>query len=140
MSKIVRQNPTNPDSQPEVYKQAELEAMLQLIDAGVWRSTNLSKALHVDMGTIAIWKDRPEVQEAHKKAIIKFARRRTDVEKILNELDFETPAEPQSLTQINNYMSLSDEQLDALIKSKASEIGILGTDSREEPPQDGEPA
>jgi hypothetical protein len=118
-------NPTNPDLLPDVYKQVELSSMIELIGAGVWRSTNLAKALHIDLSTIAEWKKRPEVQDAHRRAILKFAKRRTDVEKILSELDFETPTEPQGLTQINNYVGLTDDQLDAVIAAKVGQIGAV---------------
>lgn len=94
-------NSDNSDTQPQVYKQEELDLMFELIAAGVWRTTNLSKTLNVDMDTITAWKKRPEVIDARRKALLKFVKRRTDVEKILSELDFETPAEaPRNLTLI----------------------------------------
>lgn len=98
MSKYSEQS----ESSPGIYKTNELEAMIEMIDAGIWGTKNLSTALHVSQETIIQWKKRPEVQEAHRKAIRKFAKRRTDVEKILSELDVETPQEaPKTLVQIN---------------------------------------
>lgn len=139
MSKIVRQNPNNPKTTPQVYKQVEFNEMIELISSGLWGTTNLSKALHVDITTIVEWKKRPEVQEAHRQAIKKFLRRRTDVEKILSEMDVETPQEP-SLTQINNYMSLTDEQLDTIIRSKAGKAGVIAATTGEGEAEGGEPA
>lgn len=98
MSKYSEQS----ESSPGIYKTNELEAMIEMIDAGIWGTKNLSTALHVSQETIIQWKKRPEVQETHRKAIKKFAKRRTDVEKILSELDVETPQEaPKTLVQIN---------------------------------------
>lgn len=119
------------ESLPGIYKTNELEAMIEMIDAGIWGTKNLSTALHVSQETIIQWKKRTEVQEAHRKAIRKFAKRRTDVEKILSELDVETPQEPTGLTQINNYMNLTDDQLDAVIAAKVGQIGAIETAPRE---------
>lgn len=93
---------SNLSEQPQVYKQEDLAIMIELVIAGVWSNKNLVTALHISEPTIIEWKKRPEVQDAHRKAILKFVKRRTDVEKILNELEFETPKEdPNTLVQIN---------------------------------------
>lgn len=85
------------ESIPGVYKADELEAMIEMIDAGLWGTKNLSTALHVSQETIIQWKKRPEVQDAHRRAIKKFIRRRTDVEKILSEMEVDTPQEKQNI-------------------------------------------
>jgi len=87
---------------PTVYKKEELTLMIELIEAGLWGSSNLANALHIDRSTVERWKETPEVQEAHRRAIMKFLRKRQDVEKILGELKVETPAEtPKTLIQVN---------------------------------------
>jgi hypothetical protein len=128
-------NSANSTDLPQVYKEEELKLMIELIENGLWRTTNLSTALHVDRKTIDEWKQRPEVQGAHRKAILKFVRRRTDTENILKELDVEIQSDPQ-LTQINNYLGLSDDQLKQLITSKSRQLGVVvdvaGTGETEE--------
>lgn len=100
---------------PGVYKQEDLSLMIELILSGLWRTVNLSKALHLDENTITAWKKRPEVQDAHRRAILKFLHKRQDAEKILGELDMETPAEqPKTLVQINYTPIFGGKSVDAL--------------------------
>ena len=113
------------NKEPVIYKEVEFNTMIQLIEAGLWRNVNLAKALHVDDNTIRKWKDRREAIEAHQKAILKFVKRRTDAEKILQELEVEVASDPNTLVQ-NNYFNLTDEQLDQLIESKRRKIGATG--------------
>ena len=88
--------------EPEILKTAEYELMLKLIDKGLWRTVNLARALHVDNDTVTAWKKTERVIKAHQDAILKFIGRRKDNEKILDELEVETPKEdPKTLVQIN---------------------------------------
>lgn len=112
----------NSDKQPQVYKQNELDLMIELVSAGMWKSTNLSKTLNVDMNTIAEWKKRVEVQKAYRETVLKFIRKRQDPEKVLQELDIDS--EQDSPLIQNNYYNLSDERLDEVIAAKARKIGI----------------
>ena len=114
----------NSPQKPQVYKEEELEQMIELITNGVWRTTNLSNALHVDRKTIDVWKEFKEVKDAHRKAINKYSRKRTDTENVLKELGMEVDVSADSLIQINNYQQLTDEQLDKLIAAKGAEVGI----------------
>jgi hypothetical protein len=105
------QNSTN--SVP--YKKEELALMLELIEAGLWRTGNLSKALHVDEKTIVEWKKRPEVQETHRKTILKWVKKRKDSEIALRELEVDTPQEaPKTLVQINYQPIFGGKSADAL--------------------------
>jgi len=80
----------NPNPPPQVYKKTELETMIELIERGIYSTTNLSTALHINMSTIVAWKKRPEVKAAHTRSILKYAGRRTDVDGILKEMGIET--------------------------------------------------
>jgi hypothetical protein len=107
---------------PRVIKELELKMMIEMVEAGLWTGTNLAKALHVDKDTIGEWKKRPEVIAAHKKAILKFCRKRTDTDKILKELGIEI--EPDDLSIQNNLLiNLTDEQLTNFISAKIRQIG-----------------
>ena len=83
-------NPKKPKHVPQVYKETQLETMIQLIQRGIYSTTNLSTALHIDMSTIVEWKKRLEVKQAHTRSILKHAGNRTDVDGILKELGLET--------------------------------------------------
>lgn len=108
---------------PDIVKKDEFELMLELITQGLWKGVNLAAALHVNQDTITAWKKRPEAKDAHRRAILKFVRRRTDVEKILKELEIETEPDGPSLIQ-NNFYQLTDGQLDTFIQSKIRELGV----------------
>src|SRR5690606_16300172 len=108
---------------PQVYKQNELDLMIELIKAGDWKSTNLSKILNLDMNTVADWKKREDVQEAYRLTVLKFVKRRQDPEKVLSELGFDSDPDAP-LIQNNYYTNLSDSQLDELIKAKAGKTGF----------------
>lgn len=75
---------------PQVYKQTELDTMIQLIERGIYSTTNLASVLGVDMDTVTKWKRRPEVVAARTRSILKFAGRRTDVDGVLKELGVDT--------------------------------------------------
>lgn len=83
----------NSDKDPQVYKQNELELMIELVKAGMWKSTNLSKTLSLDMNTVAEWKKRKDVQEAYRETVLKYIKKRKDPEKILSELDIDSDPE-----------------------------------------------
>lgn len=83
-------------TQPQVYKQNELKLFIELVEAGLWRNTNLAKALNIDVDTVADWKKRPEVQEAYRKTILKLVKVRPDIEKILKEMAIES--DPDTMT------------------------------------------
>lgn len=99
---------------PRVNKEQELDLMIELIMNGVYKDTNLATALHVERHTIADWKKRPEVQDAHRKAILKYSKKRTDTEQILKELEMDIEVQPTNqiqpapilfnLTQYNQYV------------------------------------
>lgn len=91
-------NPSNPSEIPQVYKKTELEVMLELIENGVYSTKNLATALHVDESTVTAWKKRPEVKEAHTKAILKYSGKRTDIDGILKELDLQTAQREEQST------------------------------------------
>jgi len=65
----------------------------------IYSDTNLATALHVDRGTIAGWKKRPEAIEAHKKAVQSVLslrkKKQLDTNKSLKELGIETEADEQ---------------------------------------------
>jgi L-rhamnose isomerase len=105
----------------EIYKQEDFDLMLEMIKSGIWKNVNLSRALHIDEDTIAKWKKHQDAIDAHRQAILKFIKRRTDVEKILKELEMEVETDIPSLVQ-NNYYQLNDEQLDQLIEQKLKQI------------------
>ncbi len=115
---------------PEVYKEEDFKLMLELVQSGIWKNVNLSRALHIDEDTIAKWKKRKEATTAHRQAILKFVKRRTDVEKILKELEMDLETDLPSLVQ-NNYYQLDDNQLDQLIESKLRQIGAGVPSDRE---------
>lgn len=126
-------------SELKIIKEEEFNLMLELIENGLWRNVNLSRALHVVEETIIKWKKHPKVQEAHRRAILKYARKRTDVDKILKELDMEVEPDINSLVQ-NNYFQLDDEQLNKLIRSKINQVGVSPALRGETAPDAGEPA
>lgn len=107
---------------PQVYKENELKMMVELVENGLWSNVNLAKALGVNRDTITEWKKRPEVKKAYRKAILKYTSRRTDVDKILKELEIEI--EPDDISIQNNLLiNLTDEQLDSYIASKIRQVG-----------------
>lgn len=63
--------------------------MIELIESGIYSTKNLMTALHLCKDTIVRWKKRPEVQLAHRKAILKFSKKRKDPEGSLKELGIE---------------------------------------------------
>lgn len=109
---------------PQVYKEVDLALMIELILNGLWSTTNLATALHITRDTVIEWKKRPEVQEAHRKAILKFIKKRTDTENVLKELDVEIKTDP-TLIQINNYQQMTDGQLRELIAAKTRQLGVV---------------
>lgn len=125
--------------EPKIYKEEEFNLMIELIENGLWRNVNLTKALHVAESTIIEWKKRPEAQNAHRKAILKFIKRRTDAEKILKELDMEVDPDIGALIQ-NNFINLTDEQLRQLIAAKTRQLGIVVADSGNGEAEEGKSA
>lgn len=126
-------------TEAKIYKEEEYDTMIEMIKAGMWRNVNLVNALHVDEQTILKWKKRPEVIEAHKQTFIKFLKKREDVEKILKEIGMETEPDIDTLIQ-NNYLSLTDEQLNQIIQSKSRQIGTHSVTDGEAEEDSGEPA
>lgn len=110
-----KENPANPTKTPRVYKEEDLALMIELIDGGLWSTTNLSNALHINRETIDIWKERKEVQEAHRKSILKWVKRRKDAEIALREMGVDTPQEaPKTLIQVNYQPIFGGKSVDAL--------------------------
>ena len=107
------------DSIPQVYKQTEFNMMLELIEKGIWKNVNLANALHVNVNTITDWKKQPQAEDAHRKAILKYADKRTDVESILRELGMELDSNEVPLINVTRH-SWSDEQLKQFIESEAT--------------------
>jgi len=107
------------DTLSQVTLKREYALMLELIGKGIYRTTNLAKALHVSLDSITAWKKTPEAEDAHRKAILKFADKRVDVENILKELGMEidTTEVPLINVTINQW---SDEQLAKFIESEAT--------------------
>lgn len=103
----------------QVYKQAEFNMMLELIGKGIWKNVNLANALHVNVNTITDWKKLPEAEDAHRKAILKYADKRTDAESILKELGMELDSTEVPLLNVT-INSWSDEQLKRFIESEAT--------------------
>jgi hypothetical protein len=100
---------------PSVYKKEELDLMIEMVDAGVWSNKNLVTSLHIDESTVIQWKKRPEVQEAHRKAILKWMKKRKDAEIALREMGLDTPQEaPKTLVQINYQPIFGGKSADAL--------------------------
>ena len=89
--------PAKPANKPLVYKEEELAQMIELIGNGVWRTTNLANALHIDRETVDKWKEFKEVKDAHRQAVNKYSRRRNDNENILKELGMEVDAKVQEM-------------------------------------------
>lgn len=78
---------------PQVYKEEELKMMIELVEAGLWKNSNLARILNVVDETIADWKKRPEVLTVYRKVVLQTARKRMDVEKRLRELAVESDPE-----------------------------------------------
>jgi hypothetical protein len=114
-------HPLVPLDTPEIQKEEEYSMMLKLIDRGLWRNVNLAKALHVDDETIAIWKKTKPVQKAYQAAVLKYLAKRKDEEKILAELEVDTPQEaPKTLIQVNYQPIFSGESLNAIPASNGN--------------------
>lgn len=96
--KTIEPNVSNQAEEGQVYKEQDLAQMIELVKAGIWRDTNLSKVLNVTRETVARWKKRPEVIEAYQATVMKFARKRIDVEAVLKELAIESDATKSELT------------------------------------------
>lgn len=128
-TKIASHNSDNSAEELGIYKTAEYELMLRLIEKGLWRTRNLARAVGVDEDTMTKWKRTKQAQKAYSEAVLKFIGRRKDVEKILSELDVESNPDPNTLNQFNIYAQLNDEQLKQLITTKARQLGIVGGDS-----------
>ena len=107
------------DSLSRVTLKREYKLMLELIDKGIWRTTNLANALHVSMDSVTAWKKTPEAEDAHRKAVLKFADRRVDVENILKELGMEIDSAEVPLLNVT-INQWSDEQLTKFIESEAT--------------------
>lgn len=112
-------------SYPPVRKVVELKAMIEMVESGLWQTGNLVKALHVNEDTIVEWKKRPEVQEAHRLAIMKWVKKRKDAEIALREMGMDTPQEaPKTLIQVNYQPIFSGESLHALPASNSDQEDI----------------
>lgn len=107
------------DKLSQVYKKQEFLSMLELISKGIWKNVNLANALHVNVDTITDWKRTPEAEDAHRKAILKYADKRTDAESILRELGMELDSTEVPLLNVT-INSWSDEQLKQFIESEAT--------------------
>lgn len=98
--------------EPKIYKEEEFNMMLELIENGLWRNVNLSKALHVAEETIIEWKKRQEAQQAHRRAILRYLKKRTDAEKILKELEMDI---------VPDTLQITSEQLIIIKETHGSE-------------------
>lgn len=57
---------TVPSIVPQVQKKIEFDRFMSLVRKGLWKNTGyIAELCTVDRGTIAEWKKRPEVIEAH---------------------------------------------------------------------------
>lgn len=79
-------------SLPRVNKEGEFALMCELIELGLWRTSNLARACNVARETIDDWKKRPEAQKAYQKAVKDIISKRKkigDPEKIMKELNLD---------------------------------------------------
>lgn len=111
--------PVKPEKLPRVYKEEELANMIELIESGIWRTTNLSNALGINMETVDKWKLRPEVIQARRKSVKKWADKRVDADKVLKELGMEIDSAEVPLLNVT-INQWSDEQLTKFIESEAT--------------------
>lgn len=81
----------------DIVKKTEFELMLELVDAGLWRTNNLASALGVNKDTITDWKRRPEAIDMRRNTIKRYLKRRIDAEKVLKELDMETDVDEMKI-------------------------------------------
>lgn len=84
-----------------MYKEEEFNLMLEFIELGLWRVTNLAKACNVDRDTIERWKKTKEAQRAYRRAsqaILKKRKNTGDVEKLMKELDYEVDKSELDIT------------------------------------------
>lgn len=88
--------PQNQSNTHQVYKEEEFTLMCEFIAAGLWRTTNLSRACNVERETIERWKKMPDAQKAYRKAVKDILAKRKikgDPEKMMKELNMEVDAD-----------------------------------------------
>lgn len=93
MSKKTSKKPTKSTNQPRVYKKNELKLMVEMVEAGLWRTSNLQRVLGLDRTTIKKYKGLPVVKDAYRKTVSKYLKLRKDEEKVLKELKIESDNE-----------------------------------------------
>ncbi len=126
--KVTRMSPTKPAKpapSPQVYKKTEMEWMIDLIQRGLWRSTNLAEIIGINRETVDKWKKLPEVIEERRKVVWKTlgsGGKGRGVEAILKEMGVET--DPDKLEITHKFEDMKDDELDNLIASKANQAGL----------------
>lgn len=108
MSEIKQNLPDLLQEESDVYKSAEYVLMCEFIEDGLWRETNLSRAVGVSRNTIRKWKAYPKAQKAYRKAIKEVMKKRKktgDVEKQMKELGLEVDNDT-----LNINFDFDDEQ------------------------------
>lgn len=126
VDKSVYKTPQKPAEEPRVYKEEEYGLMCELIQDGLWGTSNLAKVVGVDRETIDNWKARAEAQEAYftaVKNVLKKRKNRGEVEKEMKELDLEVAND--SIDINTYYRQYTDEQLTDLANQKARSLGLL---------------